>query len=224
VAKRDEIDAELDRLAPGRTPDLESARAVLDDFSPFWEKETDPERRRELIGQLVERVWIDDKRVVAIRPTAAFVPFFACEGRSQTEGPRPAAARRRGGSNYGSDGGETRISTPGVPGRRRDSPLSGAVGMTFVLAPHARTLGAISHRMQRLGVVRQPGSTRRPARMDGVVAHGRDAMRGSGLALLGACPRVTDRPRDLLGARLHAVVGALFHHAPALRRTRQCAC
>jgi hypothetical protein len=69
---------------------------VLDDFGRFWEEETDPERRRALVGQLVERVWIDDKRVVAIRPTAAFVPFFACEGSSRTKDPRQTA-RRRGG-------------------------------------------------------------------------------------------------------------------------------
>lgn len=77
VAKRDAIDAELDSLAPGPTPDLDGARAVLEDFGRFWELEPDPVRRRELVSQLFEHVWIDERRVVAVRPTPAFAPFFA---------------------------------------------------------------------------------------------------------------------------------------------------
>jgi site-specific DNA recombinase len=43
ISKRDALDTELDALAPGPTPDLDGARAVLEDFGRFWKDETDPE-------------------------------------------------------------------------------------------------------------------------------------------------------------------------------------
>lgn len=61
------------------TPDLNGARAVLDDFAMLWKTETTPEPRRELLAQVFERVWIDGQRVVAIKPTQAFAPLFAPE-------------------------------------------------------------------------------------------------------------------------------------------------
>jgi hypothetical protein len=60
---------------------------VLEDFGRFWEAEADPVKRRELVGQLFERVWIDDSRIVAVRPTRAFAPFF--ERRPGGRGHRP---------------------------------------------------------------------------------------------------------------------------------------
>ena len=68
LARRQAIDTELDSLAPGLAPDIDAARRVLDDFSLFWRQEPDPEPRRQLLQHLFERVWIDDKRVVAVRP------------------------------------------------------------------------------------------------------------------------------------------------------------
>jgi hypothetical protein len=66
LARRQAIDTELDSLAPGLAPDIDAARRVLDDFSLFWRQEPDPEPRRQLLQHLFERVWIDDKRVVAV--------------------------------------------------------------------------------------------------------------------------------------------------------------
>jgi site-specific DNA recombinase len=113
VSKRDAIDAELDSLSPGVSPDVERARAVLEDFSRFWDEETDPERRRELVAQLVERVWIDDKRVVAIRRrprSSRFSPATAPE----TKSPPPLV--RQGVGKAGATGLEP--ATSGVTGRR----------------------------------------------------------------------------------------------------------
>jgi hypothetical protein len=81
---------------------VERARAVLADVGRFWEEEREPEKRRELVAQLIERVWIDNKRVVAIRPTPAFKPFFACNGQRKQETPRLLwAGGRATGSNPG---------------------------------------------------------------------------------------------------------------------------
>jgi hypothetical protein len=40
-SKSDAIDAELDSLAPDALPDLDGARAVLEDFGRFWSEEHD---------------------------------------------------------------------------------------------------------------------------------------------------------------------------------------
>ena len=77
VAKRDVIDAELAGLAPGPSPDLDGARAVLEDFGRFWTDAHDPEARRELLHQLFELVWIDGRKIVAVRPTSAFATLFS---------------------------------------------------------------------------------------------------------------------------------------------------
>ena len=102
VSKRDTIDAELDRLAPGPSPDLDAARVVLEDFAIFWGTETAPEPRRELLAQLFERVWIDGQRIVAVKPTAAFARLFVPESTT------PPQVGRRGCRKYGSDGTRTR--------------------------------------------------------------------------------------------------------------------
>jgi hypothetical protein len=102
VSKRDAIDAELDSLAPGPSLDLDAARAVLEDFGRFWETETAPEPRRELLAQLFDRVWIDGQRIVAVKPTAAFAGLFVLQGTT------PPQVGRRGCRKYGSDGTWTR--------------------------------------------------------------------------------------------------------------------
>jgi DNA invertase Pin-like site-specific DNA recombinase len=97
VSKRDALDAELDALAPGPAPDLDHARAVLEDFGRFWKEETDPEPRRELLQQLFELVWVDGQKIVAVRPTPAFADLFTS-----------VAASRQRGVKSGSDGTRTR--------------------------------------------------------------------------------------------------------------------
>jgi len=49
---------------------------VLDDFGVFWRIEEDPDVKRELLRLIFERVWLDDGRIVAVRPKEAFAPFF----------------------------------------------------------------------------------------------------------------------------------------------------
>jgi hypothetical protein len=101
AAKRESIDAELDSLAPGPTPDLDGARAVLEDFGRFWTDETDPEPRRELVQQLFERVWVDGQKIVAVRPTPAFTGLF-------TSSPATSPPHETAGALSGSDGTRTR--------------------------------------------------------------------------------------------------------------------
>jgi site-specific DNA recombinase len=109
TSKRDAIDAELDSLSPGATPDLDGARAALEDFGRLWEETNDPAERRELVAQLIDRVWIDNKRIVAIRPTPTFKPYFARNGH---ENKKPLASHETRGRKSGSDGGQTRIAHP----------------------------------------------------------------------------------------------------------------
>ena len=98
MARRDAINAELAASAPGPVPDLDQAQRVLEDFSIFWRKESDPAAKRQLLSLIFERVWLDEQRVVAVQPKAPFAPFFQ---------QRPAeTAGKRCGS--GSDGTRTR--------------------------------------------------------------------------------------------------------------------
>lgn len=79
LARRDAINNELAVLAPAPTPDLDQARQVLEDFSIFWTRESDPAAKRRLLSLIFERVWLDEQRVVAVRPKAPFVPFFTSQ-------------------------------------------------------------------------------------------------------------------------------------------------
>lgn len=74
MARRDAINAELATSAPGPVPD--QAQRVLEDFSIFWRKESDPAAKRQLLSLIFERVWLDEQRVVAVQPKAPFAPFF----------------------------------------------------------------------------------------------------------------------------------------------------
>jgi hypothetical protein len=76
MARRDAINSELAALAPEPIPDLDQARKVLEDFTIFWRRETDPLAKRQLLSLIFERVWLDEQRVVAVRPKTPFVPFF----------------------------------------------------------------------------------------------------------------------------------------------------
>jgi len=64
------------QLAPEPIPDLDQAEQLLNDFSIFWRDESDPEVKRQMLQLLFERVWLNDGRVVAVRPKHAFAPFF----------------------------------------------------------------------------------------------------------------------------------------------------
>ncbi|MHB1537928.1 MAG: hypothetical protein ACYCUM_12375 [Solirubrobacteraceae bacterium] len=83
MARRDTINAELATLAPQPIPDLNQPHQVLEDFSIFWRGESDPAAKRQLLSLIFERVWLDDQRVVAVRPRAPFALFF--EGQARRE-------------------------------------------------------------------------------------------------------------------------------------------
>ena len=73
---------------------------MLDDFTIFWQNETDPAAKREFLSLIFEGVWLDADRVVAIQPKPPLLPFFEDQRRSQT--------RETAGVKYGSDGTRTR--------------------------------------------------------------------------------------------------------------------
>ncbi len=100
IARRDAIHAELSALAPQPLPDLDHAQQVLEDFTVFWEKETEPAAKRQFLSLIFEGVWLEANRVVAVQPKAPFLPFF------KERRPNPAACA---GVKYGSDGGQTLV-------------------------------------------------------------------------------------------------------------------
>jgi site-specific DNA recombinase len=77
LTRREAIQNELAELAPQPLPDLAEAKQWLDDFSIFWhQEEQDLEAKRQLLQLVFERIWLDQGRVVAVRPKPAFAPFF----------------------------------------------------------------------------------------------------------------------------------------------------
>ncbi len=100
LTRRRALDTDLDALSPGPAPDLDEARRVLEDFTRFWQHEQAYQPRQQLLTRLFDRVWIDDKRIVAVHPKPAFASFF-----QSPEAPRPpdgtamGIQRERRGSN-----------------------------------------------------------------------------------------------------------------------------
>ncbi|HWY18313.1 MAG TPA: recombinase family protein [Solirubrobacteraceae bacterium] len=99
IARRDAINTELSALTPEPIPDLDHARQVLDDFTIFWQNETDPAAKRQFLSLIFEGVWLDADRVVAVQPKPPFLPFFEHQHRARTP--------EKAGVKYGSDGGRT---------------------------------------------------------------------------------------------------------------------
>jgi hypothetical protein len=59
---------------------------------------TDPDAKRQLLGLIFERVWLDDGRVVAVQPKAAFAPYFQ-QAPAKTAGKAVCKQRERRDSN-----------------------------------------------------------------------------------------------------------------------------
>jgi hypothetical protein len=76
LIRREAIQNELTEVAPQPLPELSQAERVLNDFSIFWRHEADLDAKRQLLQLVFERVWLDNGRVVAVRPKHAFAPFF----------------------------------------------------------------------------------------------------------------------------------------------------
>ena len=58
---------------------------MLEDFSIFWRKESDPAAKRQLLSLIFERVWLDEQRVVAVQPKPPFAPYFQHRPRKPPE-------------------------------------------------------------------------------------------------------------------------------------------
>jgi site-specific DNA recombinase len=97
IARRDAIHTELATLAPQPLPDLDQARTVLEDFTIFWQNETDPNAKRHFLHLIFDGIWIENSRIVAVQPKPSFLPFFEH---------KDSAAKA--GVNDGSDGTRTR--------------------------------------------------------------------------------------------------------------------
>ena len=98
MARREAINTELAASAPGPLPDLDQAQQVLEDFSIFWQKETDPAAKRQLLSLIFERVWLDEQRVIAVQPKPSFAPFFENQP-LETAGKAVCKERERRDSN-----------------------------------------------------------------------------------------------------------------------------
>jgi site-specific DNA recombinase len=76
-ARRDNILKQLAALTPSTkgTEHLERLAKFLADVPAAWEAAT-PEQRNKLARCLFDQVWVQDKRVVAVKPRAELEPFF----------------------------------------------------------------------------------------------------------------------------------------------------
>ncbi len=99
VARRDAIHAELTTLTPEALPDLDQAGKVLEGFTIFWQQETDPAAKRHFLSLVFGGIWLDQNRIVAVKPRPSFLPFF--------EDKRPRT-QEEAGVNDGNDGTRTR--------------------------------------------------------------------------------------------------------------------
>ena len=98
IARRDAIHTELSALAPQPIPDLDHAQQVLEDFTVFWEKETDPAAKRQFLSLIFEGVWLDETASSPSSPSRHSSPSSRIDAQQSV-----ACA----GVKYGSDGGQT---------------------------------------------------------------------------------------------------------------------
>jgi hypothetical protein len=88
-------------VAPPCDPNLDRARALLEDFARFWELETQPSERRQLLLSLFAQVWAKDGHITAVQPHDSFLPYFRALDTAQSRW-------GRFGAESGSDGTRTR--------------------------------------------------------------------------------------------------------------------
>ena len=80
LARRAEIMAELASLKPAedRKIDLRNAAELLGRFCQAWTF-ADLEQKRKIARLIFEEIWVDNKKVVAVRPRPQFVGFFTLD-------------------------------------------------------------------------------------------------------------------------------------------------
>jgi hypothetical protein len=102
IMRRQALEEELQRQGPPTKPASDRARALLNEFSRFWDLETEPAERRKLLLSLFEQIWAQNGRIVAVQPHDDFLPYF--QATQQFLQHQPA----QGGAESGSDGTRTR--------------------------------------------------------------------------------------------------------------------
>lgn len=77
LVERNQIKSELDKLTPHEynTMALEKLAALLKNIPQLW-READQNQRNAIGRQIFNEVWVKDKKIVAVRPTEDFEPFF----------------------------------------------------------------------------------------------------------------------------------------------------
>jgi site-specific DNA recombinase len=91
VMRRQALEEELQRTKPPINPDLDPARAMLEDFARFWDAEPEPAERRKLILSLFEQVWQKDNQIVAVKPNPAFASYFTAASEVRAKHPKADA-------------------------------------------------------------------------------------------------------------------------------------
>ncbi len=109
VMRRQALQEELERTDTPVDPDIDRVSALLDDFAGFWRAEPDPAERHKLLTSLFAQVWAKDNTIVAVKPHAAFGPYFTAisEARKKT----PKAASNSGVTKAGATGLEPPLGT-----------------------------------------------------------------------------------------------------------------
>ncbi|HEY1688825.1 MAG TPA: recombinase family protein [Solirubrobacteraceae bacterium] len=92
VMRRQALEEELQRTKPPTNPDLDRARAILEDFARFWAAEPEPAERRKLVLSLFEQVWQKDGQIVAVKPNHAFASYFTAATEAQASCPKADAS------------------------------------------------------------------------------------------------------------------------------------
>lgn len=103
------LEEELQRTKPPTNPDLDRARAILEDFARFWDAEPEPAERRKLILSLFEQVWQKDGQIVAVKPNHAFAAYFTTA--SEARASRPKEPANSEATKAGATGVEPRLYT-----------------------------------------------------------------------------------------------------------------
>jgi DNA invertase Pin-like site-specific DNA recombinase len=114
VMRRQALEEELQRAKPPTNPDLDRARAILEDFAHFWDAEPEPAERRKLVLSLFEQVWQKDGQIVAVKPHHAFASYFTAA--SEALATRPKADADDEATKAGATGLEP--ATSAVTGQR----------------------------------------------------------------------------------------------------------
>jgi hypothetical protein len=75
------------------SPDLDRAEQLLGDFERFWDAERELAEQRKLIASLVDRIWQDDRTIVAVKPRPAFATYFTALDQAQRRAERARPER-----------------------------------------------------------------------------------------------------------------------------------